>query len=63
MNNEKGIKLINAIKSGEIKEEKLHDHGKRFYDGYDRLYFDKFCSYLGNVSRYNINLKLEEKPY
>lgn len=59
----KGTKLVNAIKTREIKEERRPNHGKKFSGGYERVYYDKFCSYLGNVSRYMLNLELEEKNY
>ena len=59
----KGEKLVEALMSGEIKKDYRTNHGRKFSGGYERLYFDKFQAYLGNVNRYILNTKLEGRDY
>lgn len=59
----KGKKLVDAMMSGKIKKDNRPNHGNVFSGGYEYLYYTKFQTYLGTVSRVLMNRELEEKQY
>ena len=59
-----GENLIQKIKDGTIQKDTLADTNEfDFHCGYEQLYFYKFSTYLGSVSRYILNMKLRNLPY
>ena len=59
-----GERLIQKIKDGTIQKDALSDTNEfDFHGGYEQLYFYKFSTYLGSVSRYILDMKLGDLPY
>lgn len=60
---DKGKVLVDMIKSDQITKDILNDYDCVFHGAYEQLHYDNFRLYLGSVSRYLQNKRLELIDY
>ncbi len=58
-----GKQFVEKIINGDLLKDFRPNHGRKFDEGYDKLYLYKFKIYLGTASHYILSQKLEDLEY
>lgn len=60
---EKGMKFVNALRTGAIRVDRRTNHGEEFYGAHEKQHRENFHAYLGSCIRYLCNKRIEERKY